>query len=86
AANGQSLEEKIDGPAFIQQMIFLTEQMDHYRPSMMIDRLENRPLELEAIYAIPLQRAKIAGITMPRTEMLYKLLRLGEKSREEKPA
>ncbi|NOY12805.1 MAG: 2-dehydropantoate 2-reductase, partial [Deltaproteobacteria bacterium] len=30
AANGQSLEEKIDGPAFIQQMIFLTEQMDHY--------------------------------------------------------
>jgi len=35
-------------------MISFTENMDHYQPSMMIDRADGLPLELEAIYAIPL--------------------------------
>lgn len=79
-ANAQPLEDQIDGPAFIERMLFLTDQMDHYRPSMMIDRCEERPLELEAIYAIPLQQAKAAGVSMPRTEILYNLLISGENS------
>jgi len=29
-------------------MIYLTDQMDAYQPSMMIDRLEGRPLELDS--------------------------------------
>lgn len=76
--NAQNLQQPIDGPAFIAQMIDLTEQMDGYKPSMMIDRLEGRPLELEAIYGIPLQQATAAGREMPKTEMLYQLLMLGE--------
>lgn len=79
AANAQSLSNEIDGPAFSEQMISLTDQMDHYRPSMQIDREEGHPLELEAIFAIPLQRAVAAGVVMPRVEMLYRLLAGGEK-------
>ncbi len=77
-ANAQPLEEPIDGPAFIARMLFLTEQMDHYKPSMLLDRREGRQLELEAIYQLPLQRAEAAGIDMPRTSMLHQLLKTGE--------
>ncbi|WP_072909902.1 putative 2-dehydropantoate 2-reductase [Malonomonas rubra] len=76
--NAQQLQQPIDGREFIERMIYLTDQMGGYKPSMMIDRLENRPLELEAIYAIPLQQAAAAGINMPRTQMLYTLLKAGE--------
>lgn len=78
AANGQNLSKPIDGPGFSQQMIAFTDRMDHYRPSMQIDREEGRPLELEAIFATPLQHATEVGITMPRVDMLYRLLCSGE--------
>jgi 2-dehydropantoate 2-reductase len=78
-ANAQGLSKEIDGPKFSEQMIAFTDGMDHYRPSMQIDRAEGRPLELEAIYAIPLQQAVAAGFTMPRVDMLYRLLAGGEK-------
>ena len=77
-ANAQGLEEPIDGPEFSQQLISFTENMDPYRPSMMIDREEGLPLELEAIYAIPLQQAKDAGVNMTRIKMLHTLLDFGE--------
>ncbi len=76
--NAQKLQQPIDGPAFITQMIRLTEQMEAYKPSMMIDRLEGRPLELDAIYAIPLRQAAAVDIEMPKTAMLYRLLKIGE--------
>ncbi len=38
---------------------------------MMIDRIEGRPLELEAIYAIPLERATETGSPMPQVAMLH---------------
>jgi 2-dehydropantoate 2-reductase len=78
AANAQKLEEPIDGLSFSQQLISFTENMDHYQPSMMIDRAEGRPLELEAIYAIPLQQAEAVGASMPQIKMLFTLLDFGE--------
>ncbi len=77
-ANEQKLEEQIDGPGFSQQLISFTEKMDHYRPSMMIDRENGLPLELDAIYAIALQQAEAAGVSMPKTSMLQTLLAFGE--------
>jgi len=77
-ANAQGLEELIDGPGFSQRLISFTENMDHYQPSMLIDRIEGRLLELEAIYAIPLQQAKAVGVNMPQVEMLHTLLSYGE--------
>ncbi len=77
-ANAQHLSRPIDGEPFIARMIELTEGMGPYRPSMMIDRLEGRPLELEAIYGIPLHQAALRGRSMPRVELLHALLELGE--------
>lgn len=83
AANAQNLSRPIDGDAFIERMLQMTAAMDHYRPSMMIDRLEGRSLELESIYAIPLARARAAGQPMTRVDMLYRLLDLGEPVRNQ---
>lgn len=79
-ANVQPLDEMIDGPTFIERMLSLTDQIDRYQPSMLIDRLEGRQLELEAIYGIPLQQAQKFGAEMPRVAMLMQLLKLGENS------
>ncbi len=78
AANQQALKSPIAAPAFIERMISLSDAMDHYKPSMMIDRLEGRRLELEAIYAIPLQRAQETGASMTQVDMLHRCLSIGE--------
>ena len=78
AANAQGLETPIDKLNFSEQLISFTENMDHYQPSMMIDRAEGRPLELEAIYAVPLQHAEAVGVSMPQIKMLFTLLDFGE--------
>lgn len=78
AGNAQGLSKPIDAEAFIDKMISATETMDGYRPSMMIDRLEGHPLELEAIYGVPLARAGDCGVEMARVGMLHALLELGE--------
>lgn len=76
--NAQGLSLPIDGPSFIARMLELTDGMGAYQPSMMIDRLEGRPLELEAIYGIPLRHATAKGADMPRVRMLHALLELQE--------
>jgi 2-dehydropantoate 2-reductase len=47
-----------------------------YKPSMLIDRIEGRPLELDAIFSIPLTVARREGVQMPRVETLLALLQL----------
>ncbi len=78
AGNAQGLTEPIDPDTFIPRLVAMTEGMDHYRPSMMLDRLGSQPLELEVIYGIPLRTAAARGATMPRVGLLHALLELGE--------
>jgi 2-dehydropantoate 2-reductase len=78
AGNAQNLSSPIESEAFIAKMIAATETMAGYRPSMMIDRLEERPLELESIYALPLLRASEKSVSTPNIRMLYALLDLSE--------
>ncbi|MBA1201999.1 putative 2-dehydropantoate 2-reductase [Pseudomonas capeferrum] len=52
----------------------VTEQMPDYWPSMHYDHVLQRPLELQAIYAEPLARARQAGCQLPRMEALYQSL------------
>ena len=80
AANAQSLSAPIEAERFVSRMLELTDGMGDYRPSMLIDRQEGRPLELEAIYGIPLQRAASAGVAMPRVTLLHALLAAGEET------
>ncbi len=80
AANSQELSEPVEGGPFIERMLHVTEGMGAYRPSMMIDRQQESPLELDAIYRIPLDRAAAVGKPMIRVAMLHALLEATEKS------
>ena len=63
---------------FPEKLLMGTARMPDYLPSMYHDRCQNRPMELEAIYAAPLAAAAQQGVSMPCTEMLYRLLRFLE--------
>ncbi|HLA32539.1 MAG TPA: putative 2-dehydropantoate 2-reductase [Pseudomonas sp.] len=73
AACGHSLP-----PGFAAKLLAATERMPDYQPSMYHDFVLHRPLELHAIYAVPLAAAAKAGCAMPRTEALYQALRFLE--------
>lgn len=59
---------------YAEHLFAITEQMPDYWPSMYHDFAQQRPLELEAIYAAPLARARAAGCHLPRIEALYQAL------------
>lgn len=61
-------------PEFIQRMIDHTDQMVPYEPSMKLDYDAGRPLELDAIYANPLDAAGRGGIDLPEIHKLYNQL------------
>jgi len=52
-----------------------TEKMGAYKPSTLLDWEAGRPLEIEPIWGQPARRAVAAGGRMPRTEMIYALLK-----------
>jgi len=56
------------------RMLASTDHMPNYLPSMYHDHVQNRPMELEAIYAAPLAAAAAVGQRMPKTEALYQAL------------
>ena len=60
--------------SFPEKMREDTIRMGAYLPSMLIDRRENRPLELEAIYQRPLAAAAEAGVVCPRIVELHNRL------------
>ncbi|MBD5779387.1 2-dehydropantoate 2-reductase [Pelagicoccus sp. NFK12] len=63
------------GEGFEDYQIKITRPMEGYRPSSMIDFVEGRPVEVEAIWGEPLRQAKAAGVATPKLEMLYALLK-----------
>ena len=79
-ANAQGLSAPIDAAEVIPRLLEVTETMGDYRPSMMIDRQEGRPLELDAIYGRALALAADRHIDMAKTRLLFALLQLGEES------
>ena len=69
AACGHELPE-----GYADHLLRVTEQMPDYWPSMFHDHAGQRPLELQAIYAEPLARARAAGCSLPRMQMLHQAL------------
>jgi 2-dehydropantoate 2-reductase len=51
-----------------------TATMGHYRPSMLVDYDEKRPLEVDAILGEPVRRAQAAGLDVPHLDMNLHLL------------
>lgn len=77
-ANSQGLRKEIS-LALAEKMLVSSEKLGCYRPSMLIDRLEGRPLELAAMFGAPLLAAGRKGRDMPLVKALYALLQLAEK-------
>jgi 2-dehydropantoate 2-reductase len=63
---------------FRDRMLSDTEKMRPYEPSMKLDKDAGRPMELDAIYARPLQAIAAAGGEAPEMEALYRALRESE--------
>jgi 2-dehydropantoate 2-reductase len=66
---------RIDGPAMAENMIRLTDAMAGYRSSTMIDFVEGRSMEVDAIFGAPLRRAQELGVDTPLIAMLTGLVR-----------
>jgi 2-dehydropantoate 2-reductase len=60
---------------FLQRQIDVTLPMGAYKPSSLIDFLEGRAVEVEAIWGEPLRQARAVGVPAPRLEALYETLR-----------
>lgn len=56
---------------FVEAQVEATRAMGAYRPSSMIDYLEGREVEVEAIWGETLRRARAAGALVPRLEALH---------------
>lgn len=61
--------------AFLRKQVDVTIPMGPYRPSSLIDYLDGRAVEVEAIWGEPLRRAQAAGVPTPRLAALYARLR-----------
>jgi 2-dehydropantoate 2-reductase len=79
AGNGDlvahSEDSRIDGTSVIERMFRQTDTMGVYRPSTMIDFVDGKVMEIEAIFGEPLSRAKSLGIATPQLTLLTALLR-----------
>jgi len=60
---------------FLRKQVDVTGPMGAYRPSSLIDFLDGKAVEVEAIWGEPLRRARAAGVPMPHLERLYVRLR-----------
>lgn len=65
---------RIDAAAIVSRMFRLTDTMGPYRPSAMIDFVEGRPMEVDAIFGEPLRRAQSLGVETPQLALLTALL------------
>ena len=74
AASG-SLSQ-INTKALCERYLTLTKGMGSYKPSTTIDYQNGRPLETEAIFNVPVARAKQLGLAVPMMEMTASLIEL----------
>ena len=64
-AHGVEIED-----SFLNRQFELTEPMGPYRPSSLIDFLDGKPVEVDAIWGEPLRRGIAKKVLMPETEKL----------------
>ncbi len=60
--------------SFLDRQLELTEPMGPYKPSSLIDYLDKKPVEVEAIWGEPLRRGLSKKVPMPELERLYREL------------
>ena len=70
-----ALAVRLDAGAIVASMMTRTQAMTAYGPSTMIDFVEGRPMEVEAIFGEPLRRAAALGVPVPTLALLTAQLR-----------
>lgn len=60
--------------SFSEAILTSTDNMAPYKPSMMLDAENRRPLEVEAIYGEPLRTAAEHGVELPAIRTIYQQL------------
>jgi len=68
-AHGVEIED-----AFLEKQFELTEPMGPYKPSSLIDYLDGKPVEVDAIWGEPLRRGRERGVAMPELESVFQHL------------
>lgn len=63
-------------------MIRSTERNTGGKPSILLDWDAGRPMELEVILGNPIRIAREKGVTLPRIQSLYALLRSAQEARK----
>lgn len=74
-AAAQAVHQRHIPESFVQEMLEATMKMKPYHTSMKLDYDVGRPLEIEAIFGVPLTLARKAGLEMPHLGMLYQQLK-----------
>lgn len=69
--------------AFVDKMVAMTRRMPSYAPSMMVDWMAHRPMEIDYLYSKPIAMARKAGFAMPRLSVIEAQLRLLEANRND---
>jgi 2-dehydropantoate 2-reductase len=57
-------------PEVAEKKIAATRSMGRYRSSTQVDRQQGRPMEIDSIFARPVEIARRAGVPVPLMEML----------------
>lgn len=70
-ADGIEIEDEV-----VQHMAFRSPESSTYRPSMLLDREEGRPMEFEVILGDPIRRAAELEVNVPIMTTVYELLKL----------
>lgn len=70
-ADGVELGEEV-----VEFMANRSPKTSRYRPSMLLDREQKRPMEFEVILGNPIRRAVELGVPTPVTSTVYQLLKL----------
>ncbi|KAF8583977.1 2-dehydropantoate 2-reductase [Ramaria rubella] len=70
--------------ATAEQILKSTERNTGGRPSMLVDWEKGGQMELEVILGNPIRMARKKGVTMPRLQAMYSLLRMAQARREVK--
>jgi 2-dehydropantoate 2-reductase len=64
------------GKEVVQHMAYRSPESSTYRPSMLLDREEERPMEFEVILGDPIRVARELGVEVPVMTTIYELLKL----------
>jgi 2-dehydropantoate 2-reductase len=63
-------------PAIDVERIVVTNMNLTHRPSILQDLETGRPMEIDALYSVPLEMARMTGVAMPTLELLVSLIKV----------